>query len=116
MTDFEALYTEHYQNVYRYVLSLCKHPAAAEDITQETFYKAMESHDTFLGNCRVFVWLCQIAKNTYFSLYRKEKPLTSEPEISFVSPTAPDFEQSLLDEEAAQKLHILLHQLIDPYK
>ena len=41
--DFESMYDELYRDVYRYVLSLVKKPDEAEDITQETFTKAIAS-------------------------------------------------------------------------
>ena len=73
MTDFSEIYTEHFSDVYRYVLSLCRDETIAEEVTQETFFKAMRGIDKFNGSCKLFVWLCQIAKNTYFSLYIRQK-------------------------------------------
>ena len=67
MTDFEAVYARHFDSVYRYVYSLCRDEHTAEEITQEAFYRAMTHMDTFDGKCRLYVWLCQIAKNTYFT-------------------------------------------------
>ena len=43
----------------------------AEEITQETFLKALKSIDSFKGNCKKSVWLCQIAKNTHFNYQAK---------------------------------------------
>jgi RNA polymerase sigma-70 factor (ECF subfamily) len=45
----------------------------AEELTQETFYKAYKSIDNFEGNCKLSVWLCQIAKNFFYSYCMKEK-------------------------------------------
>ena len=39
VTPFEEIYKEHFGGVYRYVYSLCRNESAAEEITQETFYK-----------------------------------------------------------------------------
>lgn len=71
--DFEKIYTEYFSDVYKYVLSLCRNEATAEEITQETFFKAMRHIDKFNGNCKLYVWLCQIAKNTYFKAIAKRK-------------------------------------------
>ena len=65
--DFEKIYTEYFSDVYKYVLSLCRNEATAEEITQETFFKAMRHIDKFNGTCKLYVWLCQIAKNTFAS-------------------------------------------------
>jgi DNA-directed RNA polymerase specialized sigma subunit, sigma24 homolog len=41
MTDFEEIYTEYFSDIYKYVLTLCRNEALAEEVTQETFFKAM---------------------------------------------------------------------------
>lgn len=69
VTDFEVIYNEYVHSVYKYVLVLCQNKALAEEVTQGTFYKAMENLDKFEERSRIFVWLCQIAKNIYFSVY-----------------------------------------------
>ena len=67
MTDFSEVYEQYFQDVYKYALSLTGDPHVAEEITQETFFKALNSIDTFRGQCKLYVWLCQIAKNTFFT-------------------------------------------------
>ena len=62
MKDFEKIYSEYYDVVFQYVLSLCKDEAWAEEITQQAFFKALKSIGTFRGECKLSVWLCQIAK------------------------------------------------------
>ena len=61
--DIEKLYQEYFSVVYEYVLSISKDPLTAEEITQETFFKALKKIDQFRGESSVKVWLCQIAKN-----------------------------------------------------
>ena len=51
--------------VFRYVYSLCKEEAWAEEITQEAFFKALKSIDAFRGECKLSAWLCQIAKKHF---------------------------------------------------
>lgn len=63
MTEFEGIYRQHFRDVYSFVLSLSLNEKIAEEITQETFFKALNSIDTFNGTCKINVWLCQIAKN-----------------------------------------------------
>ena len=62
MTDFEEIYATYFDSVYQYVLSLCRDVHTAEEVTQESFCKAMTHLDRFDGRCRLYVWLCQIAK------------------------------------------------------
>ena len=67
MKDFEKIYSDYYDTVYRYVLSLCKNETWADDITRDTFLKALKNIDNFRGECKLSVWLCQIAKNTFLT-------------------------------------------------
>lgn len=73
MTDFEEIYRENFTDVYKYIYSLCRNVSLAEKITQETFYKALRHIDGFDGRCRLYVWLCQVAKNTYYTYQKKQK-------------------------------------------
>ena len=115
MTAFEDIYREHFPGVFRYVYSLCRDEALAEELTQETFYKAMERLDSFRGETRMFVWLCQIAKNTYFTHRRKQQRQVSQETIADL-PVDSDLEEAFHDKEMAQKLLQLLHELTEPYK
>jgi len=111
--DFEQVYKEHFTDVYKYILLLCRDEAVAEEITQETFFKAMQSINQFNGSCKLYVWLCQIAKNTYFSFHKKQKRNAEDVELP---DTSLDVERDYLDKDATRRLHILLHNLKEPYK
>lgn len=115
MTDFKEVYDLYFRDVYRYALSLCRNETIAEEITQETFYKALTKLDSFDGKCKVSVWLCQIAKNTYISMCRKDKHLNPNAVIDF-SENNENFEDSFFDKETAFTIHKVLHMLNEPYK
>ena len=106
MTDFEAVYQAYVRDVYRYALALCRDAALAEEITQETFFKALEHMDQFDGKSKRSVWLCSIARNTYFSMLRKEKYIQKEPVVELSGGVEP--EQRLLNREQAAAAHRLL--------
>ena len=112
MTDFEEIYATYFDSVYQYVLSLCRDVHTAEEVTQESFCKAMTHLDRFDGRCRLYVWLCQIAKNVYFT-YAKRQKRYGEPEEEQAQP---GFEEQLLECETAWEVHKLLHQLDEPYR
>lgn len=115
MTDFEELYNQYFKDVYRYILSLSRNKSAAEEITQETFFKALSSIDAFDGKCAVYVWLCQIAKNTYFSHCKKDKRYDRNADIDeAASDDMP--ENALLTKETVFEIHRCLHKLDEPYK
>lgn len=115
MTDFQEVYTLYFQEVYRYALSLCRNESIAEEITQETFYKALGKLDSFDGKCKISVWLCQIAKNTYISICRKAKYLNPYADINLFQ-NIENFEEILFDKETAFAIHKVLHALDEPYK
>lgn len=112
MTDFQEVYDLYFKDVYKYALSLSRDVQIAEEITQETFFKALKNIDSFRGQCRLYVWLCQIAKNTYFSYMRKQTRETPEPE----TPSGENLEARLLQKESAFEIHKALHALPEPYK
>ena len=60
--NIEELYRTYFDIVYRYIRSISQDGSLAEEVTQETFFKALEKIDQFRGDCDVRVWLCQIAK------------------------------------------------------
>ena len=111
--DFGEVYNRYSKDVFKFSLSLCNNYATAEDITSETFIKAIKAGDSFDGKCSVKVWLCQIAKNTYYDYLRKHSRITELP--ADVTGDG-NFEVELLDKAEALKIHKYLHRLGDPYK
>ncbi len=75
MRDIEKIYEEEFETVYRYVLCLTHHQETAKELTQETFYRAIQKIDKFKGNCKVSSWLCQIAKNLWYDELKKKRKL-----------------------------------------
>ena len=114
MKDFEKIYSEYFDTVFKYTLSLCKDEAWAEELTQEAFFKALKNIGTFRGECRLSVWLCQIAKNTFYTEVKRQQRQTDYPLDTI--PVTENIEQQLLNKETAFELHRLLHRLDDPYK
>ena len=115
MTDFQEVYRLYFRDVYRYALILCRNESMAEEITQETFYKALQKFDSFDGQGKISVWLCQIAKNTYISLCRKNKHLIPNVDTSTL-PSNESLEENYHDQETAYSIHRILHTLEEPYK
>lgn len=111
--DFDKLYSEYFQVVYKFILKLSADHELSEDITQETFIKAIKNIKSFKGECKISVWLCQIAKNIYFSHTKKNARLKTVP-IDEINGQAeePDF----TSKESLLEIHRLLHSLPEPYK
>ena len=76
--DIEQIYNEHFKTVYKYLIYLTHNKEVAEDLTQETFYKAITHIDNFKWKCKISVWLCEIAKNLWLNELKKRKkvPIT----------------------------------------
>ena len=106
--DFEEIYRAYFADVYRYALALSGNPNMAEEVTQETFVRALTAIDSFRGECQLRVWLCRIARNQYLSLCRRRKRSAEAPgEVE-----SGGVEEGFADRETAR----LLHALPEPYK
>lgn len=116
--DFEQVYQTYFKSVYRYIRRLSGDEQLAEEITSETFVQVMRSIGTFRGDCDLRVWICQIAKNTYYTHLKKQNrvaALDEEAWLALVDPAAP-VEERLDAKEDAQRIRALLHTLPEPYK
>ena len=71
--QFDLVYREYFDPVYRYALSLSGDAHAAEEITQETFFKAMRALDRFRGESSLKSWLFSIARNAWISELRRKR-------------------------------------------
>ncbi len=114
MEDFDKIYSEYFKNVYGFSLALCQNPTLAEEITQETFFKALKNIDKFKGECNINTWLCKIAKNTFLTLCKKgnrKKEYAFENLIS-----EENIEKKFTDKETAYEIHKILHNMQEPYK
>jgi len=80
MQDMEEIYKQHSNTVYKYLFCLTHSEDTSEELTQETFAIAVKEINKFKGNCKISVWLCQIAKHLWYKKLKKEK---REKHISF---------------------------------
>ena len=69
----EDMYIEYSKQVYKYLFCLTHNNTLSEELTQETFYIAMKKIKQYRGECKLSVWLCQIAKNLWYKELRKTK-------------------------------------------
>lgn len=113
MKQIEKLYLDYANTVYKYLLCLTKNKDIAEDLTQETFYQASKTIKNFKGECKVSVWLCQIAKHLWYKHLDKSKKsdFKSYDEISFEVAYNYDLESDLLKSENKIELFKKIHLL-----
>lgn len=71
--DMDRVYQDYGGYVFKYLMSLCHDSDLAEELTQETFCRAIRSVHRFNGTCKVSTWLCQIAKHIWYQELDKRK-------------------------------------------
>ena len=111
--DFEQLYNTYFMKVYSFVMTLAKKQYIAEEITQNTFFKAMTAYKNYSGSSSEFTWLCSIAKNLFIDEQRKNK-LCFGLDKDTVSNTS--MEKAFIDEDTAFRVHQVLHNMDEPFK
>ena len=116
MQDFDEIYSEYFSEVYKFVLGLCQNPALAEEITQETFTKALTSLSSFDGKKDVRAWLFTIAKNTFYTYCKRQKIFSQHELHEEIFDLQPDLIEKFADDETAFRIHQYLHQMKEPYK
>ena len=115
MKPFDEIYRLYADNIFNYLMCLTRDRDIAEELTQETFYKAYKTIDRFEGQCKMSVWLCQIAKNSYYSYYRKEKGKTREALDENIASVI-NIQEEMIRSHDVITLHKILHTLGEPYK
>lgn len=117
MTEFDEIYAAYFHEVFLYIRRLSGDEQLAEEITSETFFKALRAIDHFRGDCDIRVWLCQIAKNCYYSYLKDSRKIERvDPVELFEQPSAECLEDVVIRHEDAAALRTLLHRLKEPYK
>ncbi len=113
--DFEEIFREYFKEVYLFIKSLSHDESIAEEITQEAFFKALKAIEKFDGSKDIRAWLFTIAKNTYFSHYKKNK---REIDLDVVEKSSMGVQivNHLMNEEHAFIVHQFLHSMNEPYK
>ena len=116
--NIEELYRTYFDILYRYIRSVSRDGSLAEEVTQETFFKALKKADQFRGDCDVRVWLCQIAKNTlYDHLKKQKKQLLGDEKLEKTESAGGELlEEKLAQRSQAMEIHKVLHRLSEPYK
>lgn len=106
MKQMEELYLNYAKTVHKYLICLTNDVNIAEDLTQETFYQASKTIKNFKGECKVSVWLCQIAKYSWYKHLEKNKKYNcdSYEDISFEIVGYQNLELDLLKNEDKMEL------------
>lgn len=115
MTDFEKLFNENREFIFKYLMKMTQNPLLSEELTQETFFRAYMNYTSLRNKEKASVWLCQIAKNTYFAWFNEQKKTGSLDNLEDIS-DCESTEEIFAQKELSQKALICLHELEEPYK
>ena len=110
----EKLYETCYMRVFSYAMTLAGERTQAEEITQETFFRAFSKQSEFRGESDEVTWLCAIARNYWLDEKRRGKRTEAMPEEMTDTGTGP--EQAAVDRDSSFRIHMALHQLEEPYR
>ena len=112
MQSLEEIYEMYSRKVYLFLLSKTNNEQLAEELTQETFFQAVQCIDQFQGNSSILTWLCAIAKNVWLKYLRKHQEVLS-------------IEDVILEIEDKKEIHIpweqkeilqLIHNMKEPIR
>ena len=110
----EKLYEAYYMRVFSYAMTLSGDRHLAEEVTQETFFRAVSRRSEFRGESNELTWLCAIAKNCYIDELRRQKKAEQITE-DLPEPEKPP-EQKTVDRDTSFRIHLALHALEEPYR
>lgn len=113
MQDMDAIYRKHSKMIYNYLLSKTGNPEQAEELTQETYFRAIQSISRYDGSCQITTWLCQIANHIWLQYLDKRK--TQPLEDNIPSAEASPEDQAITSGERVN-LYRLIRQLDEPIR
>lgn len=113
---FETMYQKYFSSIYCYLVSLCQDQDLAEELTSETFFKAIKALDRFDERCSLNSWLCQIAKYSYFDYLRKKKRLVELDSLVELEDTHMNLENQMVDFITSEEIRKKLDELKEPYR
>lgn len=114
MEQFEDIYAKYYKKIYLFLLKMSGNHTLAEELTQETLYKAFLHIDQFEGRSSIFTWLCGIAKNNWIAELKKQKVITNWDVIT-EQDSGENFEEKTVESQLRALMRQEILQLPEPY-
>lgn len=114
MQNIEQIYEEYFETVNKYLFCLTHNNDISEELTQETFYKAVKKIHTYRGECKISTWLCQIAKNLWYDECKKNKKIVKANENELFEIQSKDnTENEIILKEKKMALYKKMQELDD---
>lgn len=114
--DIETIYRLYFRDVCLFLQGLTRSETLAEELTQETFFRALDGLKDYDGRQDVRAWLFTVARNAYYDHCRRAKHAAPLEDAETKAADSPDIAQLLVDKDAAFTVHQCLHALEEPYK
>ena len=111
MQDMKQIYEKYFETVNKYLFCLTHNSDISEELTQETFYRAVKNIHKFKGNCKMSVWLCQIAKNLWYDELKKNKKIKNIEEEIFLIQSEDEVEKAVISNDSKLQLYKKLQNL-----
>lgn len=117
MTDneFDSLVTLHYENLYRFALSLCGREAEACDLTQQTFFRWAQRGFQLRDRSKAKTWLFTTLYREFLGGQRRQVK-HPQVEISSVEHELPSMEAAAVDALDGQSVMEVLQSLDEVYR
>ena len=115
MADFERIFKENQEFVFKYLMKMTQDISLSEELTQETFFRAYMNISSLRNEEKILSWLCQIAKNTYFAWYKEQKKKSSFDNLEDTY-CDKNVEEDIVQMELTRKAMDCLNNLEEPYK
>ena len=115
-SDMEQYYREYGRKVFLYLMTLCGNADTAEELTQETFYRALRSVRKYKGESSVYTWLCSIARNAWLEELRRRRKHGSEEITELIEDNAPRPDEEAESEDGRLRLLKRIHSLPETEK
>jgi RNA polymerase sigma-70 factor (ECF subfamily) len=110
----EKLYNTYYMRVFSFAMTLTGDRLRAEEITQETFFRAISRQSGFRGESDEATWLCAIARNLFLDEKRRQNKTEQMP--GEIPSKEKSLEQLTVDRDSSFRIHMALHALEEPYR
>jgi RNA polymerase sigma factor (sigma-70 family) len=87
LNAFESLFRQHQAEVYSWIMRIVRDPAAAEDLTIETFWRIYRAHARFEPDRSFGAWARRIATNVAIDFLKTTRAHETPLDESFVAST-----------------------------
>lgn len=115
-SDMEQYYRENGRKVFLYLMTICGNADTAEELTQETFYRALRSVKKYKGESSVYTWLCSIARNAWLEELRRRRKHKTEEISELIEDTSPRPDEEAESEDSRIRLLKKIHSLPETEK